>query len=66
MSELGDGTTDFIKRLRNYMASHDANVRVGDFLFHRLSVVFQKGVGAYLVARLSTSFLSDENSFDFH
>ncbi|XP_026428642.1 uncharacterized protein LOC113324540 [Papaver somniferum] len=64
LGELGVETINFIERLRNYMSRYDANVRIGDFLFHRLSVVVQKGVGAQLVSRLPTSFLLDENPFE--
>lgn len=64
LGELGDETMDFLKRLRNYIASHDANVRVREFLFHRLGVIIQKGVGAQLVARLPTSFLPDDNPLE--
>ncbi|XP_026419982.1 uncharacterized protein LOC113315959 [Papaver somniferum] len=49
---LGSDTEEFLKRLRNYMASYDENVSIGDFLFHTMGVVLNKGIGAQLVARL--------------
>ncbi|XP_026397756.1 uncharacterized protein LOC113293280 [Papaver somniferum] len=50
--ELSPDLTSFLKRLRNCMARHDANFKIGNSLFHRLGIVIQKGVGAQLVARL--------------
>lgn len=57
MGELGEDSVVFLKRLKHCLASHDANVKVGSFLFHRIGLAIQKGVGAQLVARLPTNFL---------
>lgn len=57
LGELGIETIEFLLRLKNYIARHDANIKVRNFLFIRLGLAIQKGVGAQLVARLPTSFL---------
>lgn len=44
----------FFKRLKNCLINNDAGSGSGSFIFHRLGVVIQKGVGAQLVARLPT------------
>lgn len=52
LGELGVDTIAFLKRLKNFFASYDANYKIGSSLFHRLGIVIQKGVGSQLVARL--------------
>lgn len=48
---------EFLKRLKSYIGRHDVNIKVGNFLFIRIGLTIQKGVGAQLVARLPTSSL---------
>lgn len=55
LGELGDDTVTFLKRLKNCLANNDADCGASRFLFHRVGVAIQKGVGAQLVARLSTN-----------
>lgn len=54
LGELSEDTICFFKRLKNCLASKDAGSGPGSFIFHRLGVAIQKGVGAPLVARLPT------------
>ncbi|XP_026456136.1 uncharacterized protein LOC113357083 [Papaver somniferum] len=54
LGELGEDTLCFFKRLKNCLVSNDASSGVGSFIFHRLDIAIQKGVGAQLVARLPT------------
>ncbi|XP_026458438.1 uncharacterized protein LOC113358943 [Papaver somniferum] len=54
LGDLGVDTISFLRRLRNYMARHDANFKLGNSFFYRLGIVIQKGVGAQLVVRLPT------------
>ncbi|XP_026452060.1 uncharacterized protein LOC113352462 [Papaver somniferum] len=57
LGELSDDITVLLKRLKNCMANHDANNNLGSFLFHRLGIIIQKGIGVQLVARLPTKSL---------
>lgn len=55
LGELGDDMIAFVKRLKNCIANNNANCDTGYFLFHRVGMVIQKGVGAQLVARLPSN-----------
>lgn len=57
LGELGADTISFLKRLRNCVARHDANFKLGNSLFLRLGIVIQKSIGAQLVARIPTNSL---------
>lgn len=54
LGELGDDTLCFFKRLKNYLVSNDASSVFGSFIFHRLGIAIQRGVGTHFVARLPT------------
>lgn len=54
LGELNEDIVVFLKRLKNCLASYDANYKVGSSLFHRIGLAVQKAVGAQLVARLPT------------
>lgn len=46
LGQLSDDTLCFFKRLKNCLVSNDASSGSGSFIFHRLGVAIQKGVGA--------------------
>lgn len=54
---MREDTCIFLSRLKNRLASQDANSKVGGSLFHRIGITIQKSVGAQLVARLPTKSL---------
>lgn len=57
LGELSDDITALLKLLENCMASHDVDNYLGSFLFHRLGIIIQKGIGAQLVAHLPAKYL---------
>lgn len=57
LGEISEDTLCFFKKLKNCLVSNDASSGVGKFLFYRLRVAIQKGVGAQLVDRLPPKVL---------
>lgn len=54
LGELGEDTLCFFRRLKNCIVNNDASSGFGNFIFHKLGIAIQRGVGAQLVARLPT------------
>lgn len=62
LGELGDDMVVFLKRLKNCLTNYDdVNSKVGGYLFHRVGLAIQKGVGAQFVARLPSIHIQNDD-----
>nr|GEV98602.1 hypothetical protein [Tanacetum cinerariifolium] len=55
--EVDKDFLDTLSRIKSLSISHSNNVKSGAFIFHRVNLCIQKGVGAQLVSRLPSNFL---------